>query len=489
MKRCPACDRTYSDEEELNFCLDDGALLLKVEAGSPNTQDTLRIPAGRQTDQGRTEVLYQGAPPTVPPPLYGPQTPYTQQPGRYAQAAMGAPIRRSSSSPWPWIIAVSVVLLLSFAVIAGLVAYRLLRTPTIIVAKNGGGEYTTITEAIKNAAPGTRILVRPGFYNEGFAIDKQLEIVGDGPLRDIIIESKDTNCIRMQTERATVRGLTLRARTAPREFFAVDIPRGQLIMEDCDITSDSWACVAIHGTMADPIIRRTRLHDSKAGGIFAYDHGKGTIEDCDIYGNTNAAVEIKDGSNTLVRRSKLYDNKASGVYIWKNSKGTIEDCDIYGNDYAGITIGEYSSPVIRKNKIHDGKAGGIFVYDHGKGTIEDCEITVTVYAGIEIKDDSDPTVRRCKISESKVSGIYVWRNSKGTIEDCELFKNTYAGIAISAGGDPQIRRCRINHNGYSAIWAYNNGAGTVEDSDLTGNDRGPWLIETGSSVSRSGNTE
>ncbi|HEX8143748.1 MAG TPA: right-handed parallel beta-helix repeat-containing protein [Pyrinomonadaceae bacterium] len=489
MKRCPVCERAYSDEAALNFCLDDGAPLQHVEAGPLNSQETLRIPASRQTDQGRTDVLYRGAPQLNPPPSYSTYTP--QQPGSYAQTSLGTAAAAAGrrSSPWPWIIAISALLLISLAAIAALVAYSTLRTPTIIVSKQGGGDYTTITEAIRNARPGTRIMVRPGFYNEGFAIDKQLEIIGDGPLRDIVIESTDTNCIRMQTEKATVRGLTLRSRTAPKEFFAVDIPRGQLILEDCDITSDTWACVAVHGTMADPIIRRNKIHDGKAGGVFIYDHGKGTIEDCDIYGHTNAAIEIKDGSNTIVRRSKLYDNKASGVYVWKNSKGLIEDCDIYGNEYAGITIGEYASPTIRKCKIHNGKAGGIFVYDHGKGMIEDCEINISVYAGIEIKEESDPVVRGCKISQSKVSGIYVWKNSKGTIENCEIFKNAYAGIATSTGGDPLVRRCKINRNGYSAIWAYSDGAGTVKDSDLTGNDRGPWLIETGSSVSRSGNTE
>lgn len=487
MRRCPACDRTYSDEAALNFCLDDGAPLLHVESGPLSSQETLRIPSPRPTEQGRTDVLHRDAPQLSPKPSSGP-TPYMPLPGSYAQPAVPGAATTRRSSHWPIIIGVSIILLIGFASIAAFVAYRMLRTPTIIVAKQGG-QYTTISEAIRNAEPGTRIMVRPGFYNEGFAIDKELEIVGDGPLRDIVVESTETNCIRMQTEKATVRGLTLRARTAPKEFFAVDIPRGQLILEDCDITSDTLASVAIHGTMADPIIRRSKIHDGKAGGVFVFDHGKGTIEDCDIYGNTNAAVEIKDGSNTTVRRSKLYDNKASGIFVWKNSKGTIEDCDIYGNEYAGITIGEYASPSISKCKIHNGKAGGIFVYNHGKGTIEDCEITTHVYAGIEIKDDSDPVVRRCKISQSKVSGVFVWKNSKSTIEDCEIFKNTYAGIAISEGGDPQVRRCKINRNAYSAIWAFSDGAGTVKDSDLTGNDRGPWLIETGSSVSRSGNTE
>ncbi|HYY59419.1 MAG TPA: right-handed parallel beta-helix repeat-containing protein [Pyrinomonadaceae bacterium] len=486
MKRCPACDRTYSDEAALNFCLDDGAALLRVEPASFSSQETLRIPAARETEQGRTDVLYPQAPTVNPAQSYRP-TPYTPpQPGSYGQAAT---MQRRSGNPWPWIIAIAALLLIGFAGVAGFVVYTMLRTPIIIVSKGGGGQYTTIAEAIKNAKSGTRIMVRPGFYNEGFAIDKQVEIVGDGPLRDIVVESKDTNCIRMQTEQATVRGLTLRARTAPKEFFAIDIPRGQLTLEDCDITSDTLAAVAVHGSLADAVMRRTRIHDGKAGGVFIFDHGSGTVEDCDIYGNVNAAVEIKDGSNATVRRSKLYDNKASGVFVWKNSKGTIEECDIYGNDYAGITIGEYAAPTITKCRIHDCKAGGIFIYDHGKGTIEDTDISATVYAGIEIKDGSDPVVRRCKISESKVSGIFVWKNSKGTIENCEIFKNAFAGVATSEGGNPTVRRCKINDNGYQAVWAYSNGAGTVQDSDLTGNDRGPWLIETGSSVSRSGNTE
>jgi len=488
MKRCPACDRTYTDEAALNFCLDDGTLLQAVESGPAyDPQQTLRIPATRPTEQRRTDAMPPATPVNPPRPSYMPP-PYTPaQPGGYAQASLGA---RRGSSPWPWIIGISLLVFVALGVVVGaFVIYKIAQTPTVIVSKSGGGQYTTITEAIKNSKPGTRIMVRPGFYNEGMAIDKQLEIVGDGPLGDIVVESTETNCIRMETERATVRGLTLRGRTSPKEFFAVDIPRGQLIIEDCDITSDSLAAVAIHGTMADPIIRRTQIHNAKSGGVFAYDHGKGTIEDCDIYGNVNAAVEIKDGSTTIVRRSKLHDNKASGLYIWKNSKGTIEDCDIYGNDYAGITIGEYASPTIRKTKIHNGKAGGIFVYDHGKGTIEDCEINAHVFAGIEIKDGSDPLVKGCKISESKVSGVFVWKNSKGTIEDCEIFKNAYAGLSTAEGGDPLVRRCKINRNARQAVWAYNNGAGTVRDSDLTGNDRGPWLIETGSSISRSGNKE
>src|SRR4028118_1750129 len=99
----------------------------------------------------------------------------------------------------------------------------------IIVSATGEGDYTTIGEAIKNAQPDSCILVRPGLYQEGLIIDKQLEIIGDGLVADIVIESTDSNCIIMQADYAVVRGLTLRGSGAvkDKEFFAVDIPQGK----------------------------------------------------------------------------------------------------------------------------------------------------------------------------------------------------------------------------------------------------------------------
>src|SRR3972149_6109518 len=50
--------------------------------------------------------------------------------------------------------------------------------PTHVVDPMHRGDYTTITEAIKAANPGDRILIRPGLYLEGLVIVKPLEIIG-----------------------------------------------------------------------------------------------------------------------------------------------------------------------------------------------------------------------------------------------------------------------------------------------------------------------
>ncbi|MEZ5345249.1 MAG: SPOR domain-containing protein [Pyrinomonadaceae bacterium] len=53
MRKCPKCDRSYSDET-LNFCLDDGAVLFS--AGSASTSENIIRPTER-----KTEVLSQEA--------------------------------------------------------------------------------------------------------------------------------------------------------------------------------------------------------------------------------------------------------------------------------------------------------------------------------------------------------------------------------------------------------------------------------------------
>ncbi|HEY0324248.1 MAG TPA: ankyrin repeat domain-containing protein [Pyrinomonadaceae bacterium] len=54
MKRCTTCSRVYADEE-MRFCLDDGALLVESDTAS-SSPETMRIPPPKGTGSMRTEV-------------------------------------------------------------------------------------------------------------------------------------------------------------------------------------------------------------------------------------------------------------------------------------------------------------------------------------------------------------------------------------------------------------------------------------------------
>lgn len=360
--------------------------------------------------------------------------------------------------------------------------------PTRVVDALRRADHASVTEALKAAKPGDRILVRPGLYREGIVIDKPVEIVGDGEASEVVIESSGKYTLVFQTTMGRVANLTLRQMEG--DYYAVDIGQGRLELEGCDITSHSHACVGIHDG-ADPRLRRNRVHHGKYAGVFVYDNGRGTIEDNEIFGNGLAGVEIKTQSNPMLRSNRIHDGKQVGVMVSDNGRGLIEDNEIFGNSLAGVEIKTGANPALRNNRIHDGKQVGVMVSDNGKGLIEENEIFGNALAGIEIKTGADPTVRGNRIHAGKQGGLMIGENGKGTIEENEIFGNALTGVEIKTGASPTLRRNRINRNVQQAVYVHDDGQGTLEDNDLRESASGAWYItpECLPKLKRSGNKE
>jgi len=208
--------------------------------------------------------------------------------------------------------------------------------PTRIVDPMYHGDHTTIMKAIEAANPGDRILVRPGLYQEGLVIDKPLEIIGQGDPGDVVVQVTEKDTVLFKTTMGRVANLTLK-QMGGGKWFGVDIVQGRLELDDCDITSQSLACVAIHGG-ADPRLRRNRIHDGKQGGVFIYENGQGVLEDNDIFGNALIGVEISEGGNPTIRPNRIHDGKSGGVLVHDKGQGTLEDNDIFGKTNDGIEI-------------------------------------------------------------------------------------------------------------------------------------------------------
>lgn len=100
MKRCPTCNRTYTDLS-LNFCLEDGTPLT-ADAPPVDPNATIRYPAARDTSEPPPTEIYRPQPqphvsprPTTPPPPPPPPTEWTPPPA--------APPPKKSNAVW-WIL-------------------------------------------------------------------------------------------------------------------------------------------------------------------------------------------------------------------------------------------------------------------------------------------------------------------------------------------------------------------------------------------------
>jgi nitrous oxidase accessory protein NosD len=360
---------------------------------------------------------------------------------------------------------------------------------TIIVSAAGGGDYASLAEAVERAAPGARVLVRPGVYDEGFVIDKPVEVVGDGPRDEIIVGSAASSCVLMRADRARVAGLTLRGRAGSAGFFAVHITRGRLLLEDCDVSSETLSCVAVRGASTAPLIRRCQIHGGADSGLYFFDGAKGAVEDCEIFGNANVGIAITGGADPVVRRGRIHGGANAGVVAWDGGLGLLEECDIHDNRLAGVGVSAGGKMTARGCRIYGGDNSGVFVHQRGDATLEDCDIRGHREAEVAVETEAQLTALRCRVREGRSAGVFVRSGGQALLQECAVGGNAGAGVSVGEGSLAAVLGCEVRGNGRAGVEVAAGGAARVSGCDLSGNRLGPWSAEEGAFVEGGGNRE
>jgi parallel beta-helix repeat protein len=394
--------------------------------------------------------------------------------------------------------------------------------PSLIVDQMERGGYTTINEAINAAERGDKILVRQGVYDEAIIMTKPLEIVGDGNLGDVVIRTKEKDTVRFEASTGRINNLMLR-QNGRAGFVGINITQGNLVVDNCDISSNSLSCIAIEGN-AFPKITKNRIHSSAHNGIILADKSQGLIEENEIFNNAISGIAIEEESNPTIKRNNIRDNKMNGILITSRSQGTIVDNDIFRNVAMGVEIELDSNPMLLKNKIYNNKKSGIGIHKNAQGSIENNLIYDNFDSGIVIHE-SNPSLLRNRIYDNNknlstedyneidreeieplnktitkniknfinnvnsksprakeaISGSdLIWQMTKSLTKNIK--KQVYlpqptasnAGVLILSG-DPNICQNQINKNHGYGIFILN-GRGTIEDNDLQDNEMGPYYM-------------
>jgi F-box protein 11 len=290
---------------------------------------------------------------------------------------------------------------------------------TYVVDPYDSGDFTEVGMAINAARPGDIIVVKPGHYPESLVIDKPLEIIGDGPVADIVIEANGRDALLFRANIGKVSNLTLRQIGGAYGCNGVYITYGRLELERCDITCQSVSGIEIVNG-ADPRIRHNKIHHCQQAGIFVYDGGLGRLEDNEIFATVRAGVEIRAAGNPILRRNAIHDCRQAGVYVYDDGLGTLEDNDIFGNATSGVVIRTRGNPTLRINRINNCRQAGVYVYDAGLGTVEDNDICENYTYGVVTRTRGDPVVRRNRIYRNRYEPISRSQDGRGVFEDNDL---------------------------------------------------------------------
>jgi tRNA A-37 threonylcarbamoyl transferase component Bud32 len=320
--------------------------------------------------------------------------------------------------------------------LAGFLAGRLLAAQLadpsplllLVVCPDGGGHHTRIGDAVRAAPPGTRVLVRPGLYREELLLDKPLEVFGEGPPGGVIVEGTRAPCLRLGAAWAAVRGLTLRGRRG-----AVEIPGGRLLLEDCTVTGETQAGVAVHGPTADPVLRRCRVQHGRAAGVHVWDGGRGRLEECDVAGHGSAGVRAELGGSPLLWRCHIRDNRHDGVHVSASGAVTLEECDVTGNGGAGVAVTYEGTAALHRCRVHDGGGPGVWVAAHGRGALLDTHVWRQSGPGVAVGPGGWARLVQSRIERNQGGPLRVSGDGTVLVQDCQVADAARSAAWVACG--------------------------------------------------------
>ncbi|WP_447986592.1 right-handed parallel beta-helix repeat-containing protein [Nitrospira sp. Nam74] len=242
---------------------------------------------------------------------------------------------------------------------------QMVREPrTIVVARDGSGQYTSIQEAVDDAKSGDTIRIKGGEYQEDVTIHSKdgLRLIGDG------------------VDKVTVLG-----RERVGVFHIGKWPYGATQIEISGMT------IREHGGHAMGIFngKSIVLHDVRINGmLFGQQVQDVRIERCSIGGSETTGVQFADSQAALVG-NLIHDND-HGVTVAGKSDVRLERNVITRNLFEGVIVTDNAKAVLISNTITK-NGGGVAFLNASKGEASGNVVGLN-QVGFLIAPSSHPTL-------------------------------------------------------------------------------------------------
>ena len=224
------------------------------------------------------------------------------------------------------------------------------------------------------------------------------------------------------------------------------MPQGQLILEDCSITARSGTALYVHGSSADPLLRRCVIQDGQGTGLTFAEGARGQVEECTITGQKtitgqeHASVKLESRANPTFRGCKVRKGPEIALSV-TNAHGDFEDCE-FADHEMGLALVN-SNPTLRNCKILSHKKVGLLAMENSLGTFEKCEFRDNT-AAIQIKKAASPNFYKCVIQDNKEVGVVVFSAGRGVFQECDIQDCVNGqGIVITEESNPIFRLCKV----------------------------------------------
>jgi len=147
-----------------------------------------------------------------------------------------------------------------------------------------------------------------------------------------------------------------------KEGDVIELPEGTYTLNR-SLVLDKVKNITIKGKGSDKTILNFKGQKDGAEGLRITADGI-VMEDFAVLDPKGDCIKVQDATNVTFRRLKvgwtsLHDpkNGSYGTYPVGCTNVLIEDCEVFGSSDAGVYVGQSKNVVIRKCKVHDNVAG------------------------------------------------------------------------------------------------------------------------------------
>ncbi len=362
---------------------------------------------------------------------------------------------------------------------------------TIIVNKQGGGDYTSIQAAIDNANPGDTINVKPGTYNERLEIDKSIDLLGSGWQNTTIKGINNGDVVTISASSVNISGFYITG--SGTDISDAGISLGQV--NYCYITNNNISNNNRHGIYTCEAsyiyILNNKIFSNKwdgfqfmssnyfevinndvisnlGQGIFPYGLGWSKIESNRIISNKFKGL-FYSGGYTTITNNYIRNNPVSlyGLYItFKDnnligSSITIDSSEENGPEY-------YNTHTITNNKIDNQP---IYYYQNTNDLTVPKDAKLVILASC-----SNINIMNLQFY-NETCGVELFYSNNIKIKDSSFINNWY-GIRIFKSHNNTIDNSLFEKNYWGVHLYADSNDNVIKNSEFFQNDHGIYTIKT-----------
>lgn len=214
---------------------------------------------------------------------------------------------------------------------------------------DGTGDFATFEQAMAAIPSGARLAIAPGHYRLGGLISRTLDIFGDGPAGSVVFEGEFQSVFPVMAIGGSLRNLSIR-NTGGADRYGLWITSGELLVEECEISSQGDAAVFVSGNGASPRFQGCRLSGPSAYGLLLRD-ATARLESCMVSGGARAGAAVEHGGSLELVACTVERNSGVGIEVDSTSVAQVWNCRIEGNGRSGVAARPAASVRITDSTI------------------------------------------------------------------------------------------------------------------------------------------